>query len=102
MDAGAALGTGLGTALAPVSAPAGTPPPGLCLLFCDEEAAGLAAAAGFGAGALGLGPALNMSSMWAVLDCALPPEEEEEAAAGALKKSARPSGVAAWGPGGGG
>ncbi len=95
MDVGAALGTGLGTALEdPASSPAETPPPGLCLLVCDEEAAGLAAAAGFGAGALGLGPALNMSSMWAVLDCALPPEEEE-AAAGALKKSAKPSGVAA-------
>ena len=92
MDVGAALGIGLGTAVETEARPPEPTAPWLCPL---PPWGWEAAAAGFGAGALGLGPALNMSSIWAVLDCALAPEEDEGAAAGALKKSARPSGVAA-------
>ncbi len=94
MDVGAALGTGLGTGLLPT----GPPPAWPCLLLTPPDEEEGEAAAGLGAEIFGLGPALNMSSMWAVLDCASATEEEAGAAAalGALKKSAKPSGVAAW------
>ena len=92
MEAGAALAAGFGVGcLTP--APAPTDPPWTPLLpGADDEAAGEAAAWGLLTGGGGLGAALNMSSIWAVLDCAL--GLGGEPAAGALKKSARLSGVA--------